>query len=144
MKKAIARWALILVLTSLLTACWVQGGLLTESTGAELVISWEREGGIMGFCDEVLIYDDGTTVVSTCRLSDVQVRLTNEEAETVVAWQRAYRSAEASEGDLDLPDGMRETLQFYGQGDAVPSEAQLLVMEQFAIGLLARGAGNDP
>lgn len=136
--------SLVWIVALLLSGCWVQGGLLTESTDADLVISWEREGGIIGFCDKVLVYADSTTVVSTCRLSDVPVTLTDEEAETVAAWRRAYSPVEVSEGDLAVADGLRETLQFYGTGDIAPNAAQLLVMEQFAIRLLARGTGTNP
>ncbi len=143
MKRMTGLFASLSVLILLLAGCWVQGGLLTESVETSLVMRWEREGGIVGFCDQVVIYDDGTTLISTCLLSEVPVVLTAEEQATLDAWQQAYRSAEVSEGNLDMADGMRESLQFFGAGDVSPSAAQLLVMEQFAMGLLVRGTGDN-
>lgn len=143
MKRESGLFLLLSIVSVLLAGCWVQGGLLTESTEASLVIVWEREGGIVGFCDQVVIYDDGSSLVSTCRQREISVSLTAEEEATLDAWREAYRSAEVSEGDLEVTDGLRETLQFYGAGDVAPSAAQLLVMEQFALDLLIRGTSDN-
>ncbi len=143
MKRVTGLFASVLLFVLLLAGCWVQGGLLTESSEADVLLIWEREGGIVGFCDVVTVYDDGSGLVSTCSLTGVAVTLTADERATVVAWERAYRTFETSVGETDIPDGMRETVEFYGAGDALPNEAQLLEIEQFALVLLLRATSTN-
>ncbi len=105
--------------------------------GEEVVLAWRREGGIVGFCDDLRIYADGRAEAFSCKSSQpakpVEIRLTGTEFAQLNAWVRRFASFEVEQQDPPgAADAMKIRLAFVGSGSQQPTTAQQEEMTLFA------------
>ena len=104
--------------------------------GEEVVLAWRREGGIVGFCDDLLIYADGRFEAVSCKRSmgavPVELRLTGEQFVQLNAWIRRFASFEFEQQDPPgAADAMTIKLAFVGLGSEQPTVVQQEEMALF-------------
>jgi hypothetical protein len=104
-------------------------------------MGWHREGGIAGFCDDLVIYRTGWAVPSSCKApaagERLGFRLSEEDLKQVFAWIDSLKSFEAAQKDPSVADAMKETLVFAGEGSAAATAELQQEMTQFAAGTFA-------
>jgi len=106
------------------------------------VLTWQREGGIAGFCDSVTVFADGGVRVTSCREQAPKIeRLSDAEADRVRGWVDRLAPFEHVQSDDAVADGMTVRLIFAGQGTQAATEADLQAMLDFAAAL-ARSVGS--
>jgi hypothetical protein len=86
-----------------------------------LVLTWNRSGGIAGFCDELRIYRSGEAVLSDCRKGqpDAPVKtqwLSADEMKQVYAWMAGWKSFEWEQSGPGTADALTTRLTFAGSG----------------------------
>ena len=107
-----------------------------------LVLTWDREGGIAGFCDHLEVYAYGEAYASNCTpaegetrgpvlLNDIQLRLLYE-------WLDKYSGFEFEQTDPATADAMTIRMYFAGSGSMVASDAEKMAMQEFAAQLFAQ------
>lgn len=106
-------------------------------------IIWHREGGIAGFCDQLVIYPDGDAVASTCQTQPASETamgsLTPEQLQQVNGWLERYQSFTYDQRDPAVADAMTVRLVFNGSGsESVTEEVQqeMLLFAQEIYGTL--------
>lgn len=100
------------------------------------VLTWQREGGIAGFCDGVTVFEDGGIRVTSCREQVVNIgRLSGVETDRVRTWVNTLAPFEHVQTDDAVADGMTVRLTFAGQGAQPATEADLQAMLDFAAAL---------
>jgi hypothetical protein len=105
-----------------------------------LSLSYHREGGIAGFCDDVGIYLDGRVLVSSCKGLNSSSYLTASELAQVYAWFDGLKALDYEHADPAAADGMKTVLNMPGQGQKSADDATVQAMLEFASGLAARAA----
>lgn len=125
----------------------VQSGRTGAAWG--LALSWSRQGGFAGFCDDVAIYRDGSVIVSNCKAEGSPyppVRLNTTQLEQLYFWLDNYAEVDFTESDPAVADAMTTKLTLLGAGQAQPREDIRRAMIEFAAQLAAQaafGAQND-
>jgi hypothetical protein len=105
------------------------------------VLTWQREGGIVGFCDSVTVFADGGVRVTSCReQAEKTGRLSGADADRVQAWVDRLAPFEHVQSDDAVADSMTVRLTFAGQGTQEATEADVQAMLDFAAAL-ARSMG---
>jgi hypothetical protein len=122
-KRALAEWAKLMFETA-------QSGPSTDS--AALAFSWQRDGGVGGFCDDVSIYLTGLVTTSDCKGFNAETYLTASQLEQLYAWVDGLRSIEYNDSTAPLADGMTITLTLNGKGDKQVDEEMIREMIDFA------------
>ncbi|MFZ5807801.1 MAG: hypothetical protein ACOY16_00815 [Chloroflexota bacterium] len=97
---------------------------------------WRREGGIAGFCDNLLVSLDGTALITSCKSPQMQssnrVRLTSAQMQQIFAWVDTLAPFESSTGDMNTADGMMIRLSFNGRGAQTAGENEQMAISQLA------------
>jgi hypothetical protein len=109
-QRSIAEWAWLVFQEA-------QSGRSGAAWG--MVISWHREGGIAGFCDDLVIYASGWAYPTSCRTNDAlgYYRLTSQELEQLFAWADQLANFELKQEDAPgAADSMAITLLLEGSG----------------------------
>lgn len=136
-QRMIAEWARLLWLEA-------QGGRSGASWG--LALAWHREGGIAGFCDDVTVYVTGAVYVTSCRGQQANdlghFRLDAEQLATLYGWIDTYASFELDHRDAAVADSMTVRLIFSGAGTETASEAEQMLVADFAQNLFNEGSMN--
>jgi hypothetical protein len=92
---------------------------------ATVVLSWNRDGGFAGFCDELKVTASGSVTASTCRTTGVKTgTLGTDDLKRLNEWRRVFGPISIASGDAGSADGMTLKLTLAGQGDAQPSDEQ--------------------
>jgi hypothetical protein len=97
---------------------------------AVVVLEWQREGGIAGFCDTLQVSAGGFAVGQSCK-SDTRVGLfflSPEELEQVYAWRENLMPVELEQKDDAVADAMTIRLSFSGNGLQTASEQEQQTM----------------
>lgn len=85
-----------------------------------LALSWHREGGIAGFCDDVAIYLSGEVVGSSCKGQQAKdlgrARLSDAQLIQLYAWVDGLKSFDYEQKDPAAADAMSQRLTFAGNG----------------------------
>lgn len=120
----------------------VNGSQLVEAqvtlpAGETVVMAWRRQGGIVGFCDDLIVYADGRVEAVSCKRSPgaapVEIRLTGEQLAQLTTWIRRFASFELEQQDPPgAADAMTIKLAFVGMGSQQPTAAQQEEMALFA------------
>jgi len=98
-----------------------------------VVLSWSRNGGIAGFCDEIKIHASGLVVVTSCKSALRSFQLTPEQKSLLIGWLAKFAPLDYSYSDPNaVADGMSTALNLAGTGDAKPNEEELNLLLQFA------------
>jgi hypothetical protein len=99
-----------------------------------LVLTWERTGGIAGFCDSVAMFRSGEVEGQECKVErPLSGRLTAEERAQLEAWLAEYGSVVVDNSVTPVPaDFMLLKLTLYGTGSAQPGEAEQQALAAWA------------
>lgn len=82
-----------------------------------VVLTWSRNGGIAGFCDELRIHASGLVVVTSCKAALRSFQLAPQEQKLLAGWLEKYAALEYEERDEDaVADGMSVKLTLAGTG----------------------------
>ncbi len=105
---------------------------------ATVALTWKREGGIAGFCDNLTVYLSGEVQGTNCNSAEaVENRLTDllsaEEIATMNEWISKYGVVEIDASDpKGVADGMTVNLKLLGTGtEQITSPAIQQVLLQF-------------
>lgn len=124
-------------------ASWAQLTSIETSVGQRslqlgLVLFWHREGGLAGFCDNVLIYTSGTVRAYSCgnesgQLEELGVgRLSGDDLEQFYEWMDTYQQFTIDRTDDAEADAMTTQVIFAGQGAEETTEQEQQTIETFA------------
>ena len=123
---------------ALLAACAPKPETLTappEPTPAPKVgvLVWERDGGIAGFCDKVVIYSDASATISDCKGLKMEIRLTTAQEQELRAWVGSLGKVTYQHTDgPGAADAMTIILTFTGSGTGQADDATLQELLSFA------------
>ena len=115
----------------------------TSAQPASLALTWQRNGGIAGFCDELLVYRSGEVVAHNCAPENViEADLTGTLSEGEVAqfneWLAQFGAVTVTQDDGAVADSMTVNFNLTGAGTAQPSEAEQQAMIEWAQNLYAQ------
>lgn len=106
----------------------------TTSVG-EIALRWHREGGIAGFCDDVIVSIYGEVSISSCKGGSARAlgmqRLAYDELDQLYKWVDTYISFGTTPPSVTKPDELIYTLEFFGRGTQEVSSGSTADMEQF-------------
>ncbi len=107
-----------------------------DSAAQGVVLTWHREGGIAGFCDDLTISVDGWAEASSCKGTPKSLgsyRLTPLQLKQMYVWLDAWKSFDVTQNDPDnVADAMKTHLIFTGRGAGMPSESEKANVMPFA------------
>jgi len=115
-QRAIAEWMKIQFLAA-------QSGRPQADWG--LALTYSRQGGFAGFCDEMKVYLDGSVLLSSCKNVDVDYRLDAEQLKQLYAWYDTLSKINYSYTDPGTADAMSTKLAFPAQGNKTADEAAI-------------------
>jgi hypothetical protein len=132
-KRMVAEWANLVYHEAL-------SGHSNASFG--LALAWHREGGFVGFCDDISVYLTGEINVTSCKSGITaglgRSRLDAEQLAQVYSWVDEFSEFELSLSDgEDVEDGLTTYLAFYGAGDKQPTEEEQQNIQKFVADLYA-------
>lgn len=107
---------------------------------ATLALRWHREGGLAGFCDDLLIEWSGVAQPRACklRLAYPEGALTDAELQQLQAWGMLFGTVTLTQTDEAAADAMTLTLSLSGFGLAQPTEAEQQAMLEWAQAVFTR------
>jgi hypothetical protein len=99
-----------------------------------LTLSWQREGGLAGFCDEMVIFTSGEGSISSCRENEERrsFRLDETQMTQMQAWIERYGLVMVVDGEPVTADGMEIRFTLNGSGSDTPDDAVEAEMLEFA------------
>jgi hypothetical protein len=106
---------------------------------ATLALTWKREGGIAGFCDNMIVFRSGEVYVSSCKgqpnggMGTFATLLTAQESEQFNTWLSEFGQVEVDASDPEgVSDRMIVTLTLFGRGAGQPAESDEQTIMQWA------------
>jgi hypothetical protein len=105
---------------------------------ATLGLSWTRQGGFAGFCDEFEIYLPNKATASSCKpqgtsnSADLSNLISAEEMDQFNQWLDAFGTLSLTQSDPAVTDAMTQTLLLQGYGQGQPDPAQQQAMFEWA------------
>lgn len=126
-QRAIAEWMKIQALAA-------QSGRPQADWG--LALTYSRQGGFAGFCDEMKVYLDGSVLLSSCKNVDVDYRLDAEQLEQLYAWYDGLATIDYSYADPGTADAMSTKLAMPAQGARTADEATVNEILAFCAALI--------
>lgn len=100
------------------------------------ILTWHREGGIAGYCDDLRIDAAGVVEAASCADDPSAVasqgQLDTEDLTRLQAWLGQYRAFELEQADPATADGMTTRLVFAGRGPVEATEAEKQEILDFA------------
>lgn len=131
-QRLIAEWARLVYTEA-------AGGRSGASYG--LILSWHREGGIAGFCDDLNLYVNGIAYAASCRgnsSADLgQIRPGADQLKQIFEWVDRFKGFEMEQSDSAAADQMTIRVVFSGAGATEASEADQQAIQQFAAKVFA-------
>lgn len=113
-QRAIAEWVQLVVAT----ASGNPGG-----TNNPLALSWRRDGGIAGFCDELLINRSGFATASSCKNTKPAAGfLQAGQLEQLYTWLDELKVVDVKFSDPAKADAMHTSLKLNGTGSGIASQ----------------------
>ena len=107
------------------------------------VLTWNRSGGIAGFCDEVTVYASGFAKVVNCKsATETAVFLTETQREQRDGWVKTLKPIDYTQSDPATADAMTVSLTFAGRGAQQADEKTIGLISQFAADLQAQANFN--
>jgi hypothetical protein len=92
---------------------------------SEIILTWRREGGFAGFCDEMQISTAGEVQIQTCRSRTERTgKLSTDDLNRLSEWRTSFGSLRIGSKDGGLADGMTVELTLKGTGGSQPTHAQ--------------------
>jgi hypothetical protein len=105
---------------------------------ATLGLSWTRQGGLAGFCDEMQIYLPNKVNASNCKpqgsasSADLSELISSSEMDQFNQWLDAFGALSLTQKDPAVMDAMTQTLLLQGFGHGQPDSAQQQAMFNWA------------
>lgn len=109
------------------------------------VLTWHRQGGIAGFCDDVIVLANGTYSIITCKDQATQHgQLTASQLLQLTRLVNKLQSFEKDNNDPPVADAMSIKIIFKGVGSLEASAEELETLNNFAALLLeqVKSTGN--
>jgi len=101
-----------------------------------VALTWHREGGFAGFCDDLTISVSGAAWASSCRYQDAPpaapLWLDAESLATLYEWVDTFQPFDYQQSDGAVADSMAITLTFSGVGDQVATDTEQAAIVDFA------------
>jgi hypothetical protein len=118
------------------------------SAASQLAFSWNRTGGIAGFCDDLAVYSYGLALASSCNAQPTdgggQLWLSSEQLAQLYDWTDRFSSFEFDQSDPPgVLDGLSMLLVFNGNGPETAAAADQQAIAAFAQALLAEATGLE-
>lgn len=116
----------------------------SEVRPATLALTWHREGGIAGFCDDLTVYLSGEIQASSCRpggkAADASLRViaSKEELAQFDKWITTFGTVTVTMKDTAVADAMTTALTLNGSGEGQPTKAEQQAMIDWAQALYNR------
>lgn len=117
---------------------WTRLAAIEASTGQRslelgLTMLWHREGGIAGFCDDLLVYASGTVRVFSCEGEQLaEGALGAEDLEQFYTWLDTYGQFTIDQTDEAEADALTIQMIFAGRGAEQPTEEEQQAVQEFA------------
>ena len=107
---------------------------------ATLALTWTRNGGFAGFCDQLIVFLSGEVYGSNCRSPQLEGTmkpfmdlLSANEQQQFFTWIQDFGQVSLDVSDPPTAaDGMAVTLEFFGNGKGKPSEPDKEALMEFA------------
>jgi len=126
-KRAISEWAGLVFIEE-------QSGII--NTNWSLAFTWQRIGGIAGFCDGLSVYRDGEVVATSCKdetlKNDGHLFLTSDQLAQLYQWLDGLKPFEVNQTDQAVADGMTVRMKFFGTGQIEAGQSDQLDLLSFA------------
>jgi hypothetical protein len=118
----------------------------TNSDGSvalpSLALTWHREGGVAGFCDDLVIDQTGEATAMSCKSGSPQgmgrATLKTEQTRQLQTWLASLSPFEVNQTDKATADTMAVRLTFDGRGRALASDTDKQAIELFAAEVYAQ------
>jgi len=95
---------------------------------ATVALTWHREGGIAGFCDDMQVYLSGEVFGSSCGGEYRLGKLTADEIQELREWVTTFGNVAVESKDQAVADAMSLGLILNGLGTAQPTDADKTAM----------------
>ena len=107
-------------------------------------LSWHREGGVAGFCDDLTVTGFGEARAGSCGHGEPYPAGTLTEAELAQLneWARKFGAVVIERSDPPVPDAMSIVVTFTGAGSGQPSQAEQQAMVSWAQAVYDRLASD--
>lgn len=128
-QRALAEWARLVLLE-------MQSGRTSAAQG--LALAWHRDGGIAGFCDDLLVYNYGRVMATNCKLSPLTshtLQLDSAQLEQLYAWLDALQPIKDYQTDPAVADAMTVELLLNGNGNQAAANSDRQAIIDFAMTL---------
>src|SRR5215217_4218797 len=90
---------------------------------SKVVLSWSRQGGFAGFCEELKLTASGHATASSCTVTGVKSReLSTDDLKRLNRWRAVFGSVTITSNDAATADAMTLKLTLVGKGRSQPSE----------------------
>lgn len=108
------------------------------------VIFWQREGGIVGFCDKLTISASGSYLFESCKGAALTGQLTESQLELLQAFRIDLMPFSHETRDKAVADSLSVRLVFNGNGSNVASPDEQQAIDAFVaeIALIARASAS--
>lgn len=111
------------------------------------VLTWQRTGGIAGFCDTVRVFASGAFTVENCSAKPTtrSGQLDAAQRQQLTGWVNTFQSFSNGDGDPSTPaypDQMYVKTSFIGSGSTSASIEQMVEISNFVAGLAAPDAAT--
>jgi hypothetical protein len=115
---------------------------------ATLALTWKREGGIAGFCDNMTVFLSGEVYVSNCKgqpdgkMKTFDSLFSAQQMEEFDNWVSTFGQMSLDSSDPEgVSDRMVRTMTLYGRGESQPSEDDKAAMFRWADDLFQKLSG---
>jgi hypothetical protein len=122
-QRALAEWARMLFL---------EVSSKTPLPANGLALTWQRSGGIAGFCDDLKVYRSGLAVSTSCKGSSQSRWLSAAQLEQLYAWLDTLQTSAGKQSDPATADAMSITWTLSGSGTRTASPAEIQAILGFA------------
>ncbi len=126
-QRAVAEWAQMLYLEVSSPAPAVNLGL---------ALTWQRVGGIAGFCDDLKIYRSGLAVATTCKASADQpprkIWLNADQLVQMYTWLDTLQTSDGKQSDSAVANSMTVTWTLSANGNRKPTYTEEQKIMEFA------------
>lgn len=122
---------------------WARLIYAEASTGSAakdgIAFTYEREGGIAGFCDTLTVYYSGFALPASCKSGTLVGlrRLSAAEIEQLFRYGDQFKSFEYEQSDGAVADSMKVRLVFTGSGPADAASGDMEAIAAYAADILA-------
>lgn len=126
-QRALAEWAQMLYLET-------SSGVVQPNQG--LALTWQRAGGIVGFCDDLKIYRSGLAVYTSCKGGTNQPAawhwLNPDQLVQLYTWLDTLQTFDGKQGDTAVADAMTISWMLSANGTRTATDSDRQAINNFA------------